>query len=226
MPSGLILSAIKGSGNTIVVSVSGKATNTISTTSHVNINVKGSAVAEYWATSSNAIPFQLNPSPLLSTDAFTILSGTAIANSSNNLSATATISKNQGNTGMEYIIFELINGSTPEQVQVIPFNYESDPTATKVFMAKFITTNNLTSNYSVKIHVSDSDSLTGLDLVVPNAIPLILFSQLNFDDDSYIGINDIIKFITLNSGSTDINYDGNINNEDSRILLDQISPII
>ncbi|MCR4436407.1 MAG: S-layer homology domain-containing protein [Clostridiales bacterium] len=61
LPQGLTLTAAKGTGNTIVVTVGGTAALPVSTSTSVSITVKGSAVTNTGATDSAAVTVKLVP---------------------------------------------------------------------------------------------------------------------------------------------------------------------
>ncbi|MEF3306755.1 hypothetical protein PV407_26815, partial [Paenibacillus sp. GYB003] len=62
LPTGLTFTAVKGTGNTIDITVGGTATSTVTTPTAVNVIVKGSAVTD-GSTDSAPINVTVNPAP-------------------------------------------------------------------------------------------------------------------------------------------------------------------
>jgi hypothetical protein len=153
-----------------------------------------------------------------SNNSYTVIHATAIALKKTEIKATAELTINEDHDGNEYIIFQLINESNWEQAPinfVIHENIESNLN-NGVYSASFDVMDAFSSNYRVKVFVVQTfeDPTLGLDLALHKSIAITKFNQLDFNSDSVIGIDDLIKIITGTSPIKDINNDDQFNPKD------------
>jgi hypothetical protein len=158
-------------------------------------------------------------------NAMNITQSGVVAKNSGGIVATATITRNQGNSGDELVVFELADGSVVKQAQVFTNTNEAGGT----FTANFTDLSVTNAAYQVNVYVVNSydikTHIKGFDLAPHVTLTGITFANLlDADHDNKIAIDDLIIFIN-SAGLKDFNQDGVINREDIALLLNFITPI-